>query len=100
MSSLSSTSTNAEVEAAYDDNASYAEDVSLAKCRAFITAVRILIRRLPLSSAKAGTSQTYSIESLTKELDEAREWLLDHTEDDGDRPGPNVTRADFRNSRS
>ena len=31
MSSLSSTSTDAEVWAAYDDNASYAEDASVAK---------------------------------------------------------------------
>ena len=56
MSTLSSASTLTEVEAAYDDNASYAEDASVAKAKAFVTACRFLIRRLPGSG---GTRESH-----------------------------------------
>lgn len=55
MPSLTSASTLAQVEASYDDNASYAEDASVAKAKAFVTACRILLRRLP---AEAGTRES------------------------------------------
>jgi len=54
MSTLSSSSTDAEVRAAYDDNASYEEDGSLAKAKAFVTAVRFLLRRQPKRFAAGG----------------------------------------------
>ena len=54
MSALSSSSTLVQVENAYDDNASYAEDESVAKCRAFLTACRILLRRMPAQTGAAG----------------------------------------------
>ena len=42
MSTLDSTSTLGQVESAYADNASYAEDNSVDKARAFVTACRLL----------------------------------------------------------
>jgi hypothetical protein len=53
MATLSSNSTDAEVWAAYDDNASYEEDASRAKALAFVTVGRILRRRIPLSVGRA-----------------------------------------------
>lgn len=53
-STLSSASTDAEVEDAYADNASYAEDGSVAKARAFITACRLLLLRRPSQASKGG----------------------------------------------
>lgn len=56
MSTLSSASTLAEIEAAYDDNASYAEDNSAAKARAFVTACTMLLRRTLKRTARGGGS--------------------------------------------
>ena len=72
-STLSSSSTYAEVWAAYDDNASYQEDASRSKAHAFITACRILARRLPISVDRDGQSVTR--ESLREEVAEAQAWL-------------------------
>lgn len=99
MSTLTSTSTDAQVEAAYDDNASYAEDLSESKCRAFVTACRFLIRRLADSMARGANSLHYDRGMIQKELERAQEWLLVHTTTSGDIPGPRVTRSDFRNCR-
>lgn len=51
MSDLSSASTYADITAAYDDNASYAEDGSVTKAKAFVTACRLLIRKSPSENA-------------------------------------------------
>lgn len=74
MSTLSSTSTDAEVWASYDDNASYREDASVSKALAFATAVRILLRRLPTSFSKAGVSTTISAAQLQAELKDAEDY--------------------------
>ena len=58
MATLNSRSTDAEVLAAYDDNASYEEDGNRGKANAFITACRILRNRLPLSAGRG--SQTFT----------------------------------------
>ena len=94
MSSLSGTFTLAEVEAAYDDNASYAEDASVAKAEAFVTVCRILIRRYP---AEAGTRESHvrlSPEQLARSMAEAQAWI--QANDSG---GPRVTRVSFENGR-
>ena len=72
-STLSSSSTYAEVWAAYDDNASYQEDASRTKALAFITACRLLRRRLPISAARDG--QAITRESLGEEVAKADAWL-------------------------
>jgi len=72
-STLTSSSTDAEVWASYDDNASYQEDASRTKAAAFITACRVLRRRLPITSARDGQSMTR--ESLGEEVAQANAWL-------------------------
>lgn len=99
MASLSSSSTLEEIEAAYVDNASYAEDRSVTKCLAFTTAARVLLLKLPVSAAKGGSSSSFSVESIKSELDKAEAWLGAQSTNDTDRRGPNVTRADFRGFR-
>jgi hypothetical protein len=68
-------STDAEVWAAYDDNASYEEDGCRAKAPACVTACRIL-RRLPLSAGRG--PQTVTRESLEAEIVAAQQWLDAH----------------------
>jgi len=80
MSTLSGTSTLAEVQAAYDDNASYAEDGSTAKASAFLTACRILLRRIPTEAGK-GSNRVRTDENLRRiqaELHDAQAWLATH----------------------
>lgn len=81
MSTLSSTSTRAQVLAAYADNASYEEDASVAKCKAFITACRFLLspQHLVKQAGKGGgggemveTDQVL----IRDEMTTARAWLL------------------------
>ena len=76
MATLSSNSTDAQVLAAYDDNASYEEDGSRAKADSFITACRILRNRLPLSAGRG--PQTFTRESLQAEIEAAQRWKDAH----------------------
>jgi len=76
MATRSSNSTDAEVWAAYDDNASYEGVGSRTKALAFVTACRILRRRLPLSAGRG--QQTVTRESLDAEISAARAWLDAH----------------------
>jgi len=78
MSTLDSTSTLAEVKAAYDDNASYAEDDSTTKAAGFATACRILLRRQPKVASLAGRGGheiQVPVDQLKAELDAATSWL-------------------------
>jgi len=72
-STLTGTSTDAQVWDAYDDAASYEEDSDRGKALAFLTACRILSRRLPLSASRSG--QSISRESLQEEARRAQVWL-------------------------
>ena len=76
MATLSSNSTDAQVLAAHDDNASYEDDNSRAKADAFITACRILRNRLPLSAGRG--PQTFTRESLQAEIEAAQRWKDAH----------------------
>jgi hypothetical protein len=75
MSALSSTSTDAQVWAAYDDNASFEEDSAPAKAAAFITACRILLRRRPVNMTVDGRTLAFDAQAITGELERARNWL-------------------------
>ena len=79
MSTLSSASTLKQVRDAWEDNASYAEDASPAKCRLFITASMILLGRQPqvsaLGSGQVGERLELNQEMLKGLLDDARRWL-------------------------
>jgi len=75
MSTLTSDSTDAEVYAAYEDNASYAEDSSTTKCRAFITACRFLVRRTAKQAGQAGFNVQLTPELIQDEMRKAETWL-------------------------
>jgi hypothetical protein len=94
MASLDSSSTLAEIEAAYLDNVSYEEDNSTAKAAAFITACKMLLLKRP-SSLSAGGSVTFGSQSdIRAELEAAQRWLSQSQE------GGSVKHLDFRNVRS
>ena len=76
MATLTSASTTEEVKAAYDDSAGYAEDGSAAAAATFVTACRILLRRLPKSIMRGSSDQlTLELELIRAELIEAQRWL-------------------------
>lgn len=78
MSTLTSSSTFAEITAAYDDNASYEEDESASKCAAFITACRFLLRRMADESQKGNNNRlrfAKNLDAIRGEMDDARQWL-------------------------
>lgn len=95
-STLLASSTDAEIWAAYDNNASYQEDVSRTKAEAFITACRILARRLPMSAGRDG--QSVSRESLREEGIQAVAWLAANPGSSGG-GSTRVRFGDFRNFR-
>lgn len=77
MATLSSTSTLAEVLAAYDDNASYEEDGSAAKAKAFVTACRLLLMKIPKRSEWQGVAVTeYDPEQIRQAMEAARVYAL------------------------
>lgn len=79
MSSLSSASTIAQVEAAYADNASYLEDGSVSKCKAFITACTLLLQARPSKATHGGAgaeSIELNLDVLQKQLESARQWFV------------------------
>ena len=78
MSTLSSSSTDAEVKAAYDDNASYGEDDSTAKAAIFITACRMLLRRMPKVAIHGGKLDAREIQQdlqlIADQMTAAQQW--------------------------
>lgn len=99
MASVTSSSTVAEIEAAYIDNGSYVEDQSVTKCRAFITAARALLIRLPSTAVKGANTLSFNLENIRKELEDAQKWLEARDTAGTDLPGPAITYATFRSSR-
>ena len=79
MSVLTSASTWDEVYDAYLDNASYLEDGSAAKARAFTTACRLLLLLLPKRISKGGRVQGEEIELdirvILDQIGEAKRFL-------------------------
>lgn len=94
MATLSSSSTDVEVFASYDDNASYEEDSDRDKAAAFITACRLILRRLPIEFLVKGATRKYSAATLRAEIRDARTWLADNPASQG-----LTTYADLRYSR-
>ena len=90
MSTLSSASTLAQIEAAYKDNACYEEDASVAKAKIFVTACRLLIRT-PSQISKTTSGMTFPAELLRKELLAAQAFIATH-----DTTGPTTTSAAVR----
>ena len=76
MSTLSSASSTAQILASYYDNASYEEDASVSKAKAFITACRFLILKFPKKAKEGGGSETEIDPSqIAREQAHARAWL-------------------------
>ncbi len=76
MSTLTSSSTLAQIKAAYDDNASYYEDGSVTKAKAFITACRFLLRRIPASASESGQNRVdFDMGLIQKEMADAMEFV-------------------------
>lgn len=74
MSTLTSSSTLAEIEAAYADNASWEEDASTSKAAAFITACKLLIQKQPSDMTAAG-SVGFGRTELEKQIADARQFI-------------------------
>jgi hypothetical protein len=100
MSSLNSSSTLAQIEAAYTDNASYSEDNSVAKGRAFVTACRLLLLKYPKCTGTPQAELETAIDLIQKEKKSAEEWLASHDTGPGSTAaGPRITRVSFENGR-
>lgn len=78
MSYVTSASTDAQVRAAYADNASYdvAGDVAMAK--SFIVACRVLLQREPTSAGRNGNAVVLDKTSVRESLAKAESWLASH----------------------
>jgi hypothetical protein len=78
VATLNSASTVAEIKASYADNASYHEDGSVPKAKAFITACRLLLLKLP-KRVNTGGSQGEEVEldpvRLSDQIKEARAFI-------------------------
>lgn len=93
MSTLSSSSTPIEIDAAYADNASYREDGNAAKAGAFVTAC-IFILRLPETVEVNGHVLSWSHALVRQEKQDAERWLAMN-----DTNVRRVTHVDFRSYR-
>lgn len=81
-STLSSASTDTQVRAALDDNASFEEDASTAKAAAYLTALRIWRRRLSESASVGdeGTTIQRELKWVEEELKRTQEYLTENGE--------------------
>jgi hypothetical protein len=94
---LTSASTDAQVEAAYDDNADYdSGSGSVTKARDYQQACRFLLRRYPTTVGAGGTSLGRDTKVLQDELKRVDEWL---NLNDSARNTSQVTVADLREAR-
>ena len=98
MSTLSSTSTYAEILAAYMDSAVYEEDADVAKARAFVSACRMLIRfpsRLQVGGRQAGHEMEIDVTTIRAEMAAAQSWIAANDQPTGGR----TTWGNFSNFR-
>ena len=103
MSSLTSSSTDAQVWASYDDNASYEEDSDTTRALAFITACRILLQRRPKRTShggrQRGTEIEFNPEVYEREQERAQNWLAEEATSAASTGVPGVIFPDFANFR-
>jgi hypothetical protein len=97
-STLSSASTDTQVRAALDDNASFEEDASTTKAQAYLTALRIWRRRLSesASASDSGQSIVRDLKWVDEEILRAKAWL----EANGISSVSTDKRADFTRGRA
>ena len=74
---LTSASTLAEVQAQYDDNVSYDLNGSVASCKLFIEAARLLLRRLVDETQAGGGARIRQERAvIERELASAKNWWM------------------------
>jgi len=78
MAAIDASSTLQQVQAAYDDNASYASVPSVPMARDFVTAARILLRRIPGESSTRDGGVKFQLELISKEIDKAETWIAEN----------------------
>lgn len=95
MATITASSTLKQIRQEYVANASYEEDASESKCKAFITAARALLPMLPVTATGFGGDAMvqFSVTSVQAALEQAKMWL-------NSRATGRVTFADFRDNRS
>ena len=94
---LTSASTDAEVEAVYDDNNSYSDGSgNVAMAQQFKQAAKMLLRRYPNQAAQDGTSIGRNTAGIKAELDAVEDWLQAN---DVNQNGGNVIITDTRLAR-
>jgi hypothetical protein len=72
---LSSSSTLAEVNAAYEDNCTYDIENSVSMAQDFVQAARILMRRMVQKAENDQTRVDDTYEKYASELKKAEDWL-------------------------
>jgi len=78
---LDSSSSDAEILAAYQDNACYEEEGNVTKAKAFLTACRCLLLILPKRAAHGGRGAEeieLSTDLIQQQLADCRQWLALH----------------------
>jgi hypothetical protein len=100
MSTINSSSTLAQVQAAYDDNASYDQDNDPGKAKAFLTACRILLSRLPHSTSMGMDHTQLNTDLIAQQMQDARNWLAVNDTASSSPSGPRSTRTSFENFRA
>lgn len=88
--------TLSEVQDAYDANADYDEDNSLSKAKAFRTACRRLLAKLPSSSLRGymgGSQQSlqFRLDEIRRALKDSEAWIAMHNSSGA----PDVVHPDF-----
>lgn len=79
MSTITSASTRQEVLDAIVDNASYLEDNSVAKCKIYITALRVYLRRWAFEESRSsGQSLRFNTANSERDLRDAQTWLANN----------------------
>ena len=75
VSTLSSSSTDAQVLAAYDDAASWFEDSDVTKAKSLVTAGGILLRRRPKRVSLGGEEIELDLEGIRQDVRLARKFV-------------------------
>lgn len=75
MATLDSSSTTAEISAAYLDNCGYYEDEDAAMARRFVTACEAMLSRGVTAIEQAGQRMQFSTGSLESALGRAKEFI-------------------------
>lgn len=75
LSTLDSTSTDADVIAAYDDAVSWYEDNSTTKAKALVTAGAMLLRRRAKRTSFGGEEIELDLDKIADEVNRARRFV-------------------------